>query len=481
MVGVQKRVGLTATVIASMKSLKISGLTTTVKEYIQRLRVEELGAGARIRKIYILAALLGFIPLLIGPPLTFAFTQQSFDAAKVFTSLSFLTLLTIPLSQIFQSTPEIISGLACLGRIQAFLECETRQDFRQVLESRRLDSEKVGSDHTTSLSPENRSSDAIIIEDGSFGWEADNFVLQKINTRVPKASLTIIVGPIGSGKSIFCKALLGEIPFHKGCMILSTRFPHVGFCDQTSFLSNGSIRDNIIGFSSFDNERYNEVIKATALEFDLAILLPQGDQTNVGSDGIALSGGQKQRVALARALYLQSDLLILDDLFSGLDTDTEKHVFNQIFATGGLIRRRGSTVLLCTHSVRHLPAADHIITLGNGGISEQGNFAELMVSNGYVQHLGLGDSSSTSDIAVAEIVTANSQSAPINTSSTNIASLVADKDTRRQIGDKTVYTHYLNSMGFTLATCALFFATLWGFFTNFPTICEYIIVGLTEE
>ena len=88
MAGVQKRVGLTATVIASMKSLKISGLTTAVGDYVHRLRVEELATGARIRKIFIIAALLGFIPLLISPPLTFAFSQRSFDAAKVFLSLS---------------------------------------------------------------------------------------------------------------------------------------------------------------------------------------------------------------------------------------------------------------------------------------------------------------------------------------------------------------------------------------------------------
>lgn len=110
---VQKRVGLTATAIASMKNLKISGLSSSVSKFIQRLRVEELVAGVRYRKIFIGAALLGFIPLLISPPLTFAFTEKRLDASRVFTSLSFLTLLTIPLSQVFQSIPELISGLAC--------------------------------------------------------------------------------------------------------------------------------------------------------------------------------------------------------------------------------------------------------------------------------------------------------------------------------------------------------------------------------
>ncbi len=223
----------------------------------------------------------------------------------------------------------------------------------------------------------------IVIRNGNFGWEAGKFVLRDVNTQIPKSSLTIVIGPVGSGKSTLCKALLGDIPFSDGSVVLSTRFPHVGFCDQAAFLSNGTVRDNILGFSPIDHERYNQVIQATALGFDLDTL-PQGDRTNIGSDGITLSGGQKQRVSLARALYLQTDLLVLDDIFSGLDADTEEQVFRQIFGPDGLLRRRRSTVVLCTHSIRHLPAADYIIALGDSTVVEQGSFDKLMTSQGYV-------------------------------------------------------------------------------------------------
>ncbi|RDL31764.1 Uncharacterized protein BP5553_09166 [Venustampulla echinocandica] len=472
MAGVQKRVGLTATVIASMKNLKISGLSAAVSDFVQKLRVDELAAGARCRKIFIIAALLGFIPLLIAPPLTFAFTQRTLDASKVFTSLSFLTLLATPLLQIFQSAPELVSALACLGRIQAFLECETRHDFRQVLADIKQNTEKAGGDTAASSDPELDLANYVVIKNGKFGWEADKFVLQNVNTRVSKSSLTIVVGPVGSGKSTLCKALLGEIPFSEGSVVLSSRFPHIGFCDQTAFLSNGSVRDNIVGFSPFNNERYAEVIKATALGFDF-VTLPQGDRTNVGSDGIALSGGQKQRVSLARALYLQSDMLVLDDIFSGLDADTEEQVFRQVFGPDGLLRRRRSTVVLCTHSVRHLPAADYIITLGEGSIVEQGSFNKLMTSQGYVQRLGLRDSSD-SDASSAEMTLKKSvrESKPqlLHITTTTTSSLPLDTEESRKIGDKTVYKHYFKSMGLFLAACSLFFAALWGFFTNFPTI-----------
>ncbi|CAI7602046.1 unnamed protein product [Penicillium glandicola] len=474
MAGVQRRVGLTATVIASMKNLKISGLSVAMGDFVQKLRVDELAAGAHFRKLGIIAAVLGFIPLLISPPLTFAFAfaQIPFDASRMFTSLSFLTLLTNPLSTVFQSIPDVVAGLACVGRIQAFLECETHHDFRQVLDDTRWNVEKARADTGTSSGSELDSVHPIVITSGNFGWEADKFVLKNVSTRVPKSSLTIVVGPVGSGKTTLCKALLGEIPFSEGSVVLGSRFPHVGYCEQTAFLSNGSIRDNIVGFSPHDNRRYTEVIEATSLSFDFATL-PQGDRTNVGSDGIILSGGQKQRVSLARALYLHSDLLVLDDIFSGLDADTEEKVFQQVFGSDGLLKRRCSTVVLCTHSIRHLPVADHIIALGNSTIVEQGSFHKLMANRGYIQRLGLkasSDSDAPTEITTAKKSAQESNPQILHTTITNTSSTAPDADASRQMGDKTVYKHYFKSMGLVLATFSLFFGVLCGFFGNFPTI-----------
>lgn len=472
MAGNQKRVGLTTTVISSMKNLKISGLSATVGDYVQTLRILELVAGARFRKITIIAALFGYIPLLIGPPLTFAVAQRTLDVPRIFTSLSYLLLLTNPLTMIFQNIPLLVSGLTCLGRIQAFLECEARHDFRNVVTDLKHHPGKAPADIEDSTRATENASPPVVIRNGKFGWEANKFVLRDINTQIYKSSLTVIIGPVGSGKSTMCKALLGEVPFSEGGVALSTRFPHVGFCEQAVFLSNGTIRDNIVRYSPFDEQRYAEVIKVTALGFDLATL-PQNDMTNIGSDGITLSGGQKQRVSLARALYLQSDLLVLDDIFSGLDADTEEQVFRQVFGPDGLLRRRRTTVVLCTHSIRHLPVADYIIALGEGTVIEQGTFDELMARDGYIRRLGLrgGSESDTS----SEATPSNKHDVKIEAEkfhnvSTNAVLVGLDISKSRQIGDRAVYKHYFKSMGVFLATCSLFFAALWGFFNNFPTV-----------
>ncbi|KAI1421564.1 putative ABC multidrug transporter [Xylaria sp. FL1777] len=467
----QKRVGLTATVIASMKNLKISGLSNTAGDYVQTLRIEELAAGARFRKISIIAALFGYIPLLISPPLTFAFAQRTLDVSRIFTSLSYLLLLTNPLTELFRNVPRLVSGLTCLSRIQAFLERETRNDFRDVVADLRRNPEKPIANMEHSAEAAGNASPPVVIRNAKFGWEANKFVLRDVNAQIAESSLTVIIGPVGSGKSTMCKALLGEVPFSEGSVALSTRFPHIGFCEQAPFLLNGTIRDNIVRYSPFDEQRYAEVIKVTALGFDL-MTLPQNDMTNIGSDGITLSGGQKQRVSLARALYLQSDLLVLDDIFSGLDADTEEQVFRQVFGADGLLRRRRTTVVLCTHSIRHLPVADYIIALGDGTVMEQGTFDELMARDGYTRRLGVkgGSESDTPEASPSEKHDEETETKELHNVPTNAELMDLNTAKSRQIGDITVYKHYFKSMGVLLATSSLFFAALWGFFRNFPTI-----------
>lgn len=283
-------------------------------------------------------------------------------------------------------------------------------------------------------------------------------------------STDIVCGPVGCGKTSLCKALLGEIPFHSGHMHLHTTYRRIGFCDQTPFLSNGTIRHNIIGFSNFDEGRYREVLLATMLDVDLETL-PSGETTNVGSNGITLSGGQKQRVSLARALYLQSDLLILDDIFSGLDADTEEQVFQRVFGPDGIARRRHATVILMTHSVKHLPLADHIVALSiEGTVAEQGTFPELMAQNGYITSLGVKSAGSeTSSEKLGPIADTQGPRGEL-LRQMRVTSIVPDTNKARQTGDRTVYTHYFRSIGWTVTAFLVFWAACFGFFQGFPNI-----------
>jgi ATP-binding cassette subfamily C (CFTR/MRP) protein 1 len=108
----------------------------------------------------------------------------------------------------------------------------------------------------------------------------------------------------------------------------------------------------------------------------------------VGSGGISLSGGQKQRLALARSVYAKKELVILDDVFSGLDAETEEQMFIRLLGKQGLFRQMGLTVLLVTHAVHRLFYSDYVIVLDpSGRIAEQGSFDILKSSNGYVTEI----------------------------------------------------------------------------------------------
>jgi ABC-type bacteriocin/lantibiotic exporter with double-glycine peptidase domain len=133
-----------------------------------------------------------------------------------------------------------------------------------------------------------------MVQAGSFGWDKEKEpLLKSINVRIPRDNFTMLIGPVGCGKSTLIKALLGEAVTMEGSVQLSAL--EIAFCDQTPWLMNGTIKQGILGVSMLDELWYRRVIHACALDEDFH-QLPRGDQTLIGSNGIALSGGQSQRI-----------------------------------------------------------------------------------------------------------------------------------------------------------------------------------------
>jgi ABC-type multidrug transport system fused ATPase/permease subunit len=128
---IQKRVGLTSNVIGEMKHFKIAGLVGPVEEAIQQMRVDELKTGARFRMILTWSIIVGYTPLCISPVVTFAFAARTLDTTTIFTSISYLLLLSNPLAILFQMVPGFTAALTCLTRIQMFLERDSRVDYRK--------------------------------------------------------------------------------------------------------------------------------------------------------------------------------------------------------------------------------------------------------------------------------------------------------------------------------------------------------------
>jgi ATP-binding cassette subfamily C (CFTR/MRP) protein 1 len=136
--------------------------------------------------------------------------------------------------------------------------------------------------------------------------------LRNINFSIPRGSLVAVVGSVGSGKSSLLSALVGEMKKVHGEIEFGGS---VGYCPQSAWIQNATLRDNITFGLPFDEEKYRRVVKDCCLEPDLAVL-PDGDLTEIGEKGINLSGGQKQRVSVARAVYYNADIVLLDDPLS---------------------------------------------------------------------------------------------------------------------------------------------------------------------
>ena len=179
----------------------------------------------------------------------------------------------------------------------------------------------------------------------------------------PLYILLVYLQYVGSGKSTFLQCILGECIRRHG--VVRIQCSSISYAPQSSFLQSGSIRDNILFGSMFDEDRYRTVLWCCALVRDIE-MLKDGDLYDVGEKGAAqflahsvssshyratlgsnLSGGQQQRVALARAAYAYSDLVLLDDPLSAVDPKIAEHIFHHLIC--GFLRDR--TRILVAHQV----------------------------------------------------------------------------------------------------------------------------------
>ena len=147
----------------------------------------------------------------------------------------------------------------------------------------------------------------------------------------------------------------------------------LAYVQQTPWIQNKTIRDNILFGLPMDKVRYIDTIRLCELERDIEIL-PNGDLTEIGEKGINLSGGQKARVGLARAVYSQRDIFLMDDPISALDANVRKKVFMNVF----MDHLSTKTRLLVTHAIDFAHLADKIIFMDKGRIVDQGSYQQLI-------------------------------------------------------------------------------------------------------
>ncbi|EKZ8662688.1 ATP-binding cassette domain-containing protein [Vibrio alginolyticus] len=227
------------------------------------------------------------------------------------------------------------------------------------------------------------------IDIDDFHWSSDlPPALTEVNIELEPGKMLGVAGPVGSGKSTLLTLLLRQHDLENG----SIKFGDVEIKDallpqwrnrfavvnQSPFLFSKSIFDNIaLGNPNAEKEEVYRAAKLACIHDDIE-KFPEGYQTEVGEKGITLSGGQKQRIAIARAMLLNAQVLVLDDALSAVDGRTEHQILKNLET-----HYRDQALIVIAHRLTALEAADEIMVLNHGHITERGQHSALLAHKGW--------------------------------------------------------------------------------------------------
>ncbi|KAK2053375.1 ABC transporter [Colletotrichum caudatum] len=456
----QKRLAMTSSMLSSMKSLKMLGVTAYTESMINSLRLQELDMSSRVRWMMVAYNASANALGIFTPIITFVLfvliariNGSALDTETAFTTTALLGLVTHPANMIMSIVPQAIGSLAAFERIQLYLLQPPRHDQRQDLK-------EVDGAST-------RMSAAVTVDNVDIQPDPEAPpILTRVSIVVNRASVVVCSGPTGSGKTTLAKAILGEIASARG--IISVTSKRIGYCDQFPWLPSGTLKSAICGYSSYEPSWYEEVVRLCCLEEDIS-LLPDGHETMIGSRGLNISGGQRQRVALARAVYARCDIMIFDDAFSALDGETESRVVRNLLGPDGLCRTMETAVLVISNSASLFHLANELVVLGDNTVKYRGTLDNLPHSPDQI--LKVNTDATINDGKNKEI----HEDKTLRNQELRVADAISDLS--RATGDISLYSYYIKAVGFRKILILLACTSCYSFFVTFP---QYWLQKWTE-
>ncbi len=341
------RVSLTNEILTGIRGVKTASLEDALKRKLEALRTKEVRLNRRIMFLGALSTFLGASAPVLAMSAIFLpklLSGESLKAEDLFPTLAMLAAMRFALT-IF---PELVLNL-----LESRISLRRISDFLALTEVSGV------------LTAPQDAHAAIELKELQYDWRPSVAAVSIDSLRVARGELVSIIGPVGAGKSALLLGLIGEIPTTRGSSTIAGTVAYVG---QQPWLISGTIRDNILSGQPLDEERLGRVTSLTALDRDLRDI-PGGILAEIGERGITLSGGQRQRVALARAAYLDTDIVLLDDPLSALDSEVADHIFDNLI----LGEWRAKTRIIVTHRLEYARRTDRVLMMDCGALKADGS------------------------------------------------------------------------------------------------------------
>ncbi len=312
-------------------------------------RAAMLSGATKFVRIAMQSLILGFGALLV---LEDQITAGMMIAASILLGRAFA-----PIELLVGNWKQIVSGRQAYARLQELLQ---RHPARGTSMSLPRPQGRITAEAVSAMPPGTR-----------------RVVLKNLGFTIAPGEVVAVVGPSASGKSSLARLLVGIWAPAAGSLRLDGASiydwnkdelgPALGYLPQDIELFDGTVAENIARFGEIDSERVVDAARKVGMHEHI-LHLPQGYDTPLGAEGSNLSAGQRQRIGLARALYGDPALIVLDEPNSNLDEAGEKALLEALLG----LKARGATVVIVTHRMSTLAAADKVMVLTDGTLAAFG-------------------------------------------------------------------------------------------------------------